>query len=243
MHIAAWTCGDGACALHSVWGVAAKRGESLYCAGAREHLLSCTPSDAHTACGLFDGFLREPLLTLLDDVWKDLALPAARAAEASGSVTACTAEVQSLWARLPAHIRVDLRHFVAQQSSERWQSERRIMPELQCFAREVFRNENEARVVRRLCIALGYLKLPDDSYNVLEASPTDAEVDCYEGDVGALQLLHPCIEMPGLTKYQALFQPSPMSERYRAAFFSQHGAQRKRRPTGLHAGSARQRRR
>ena len=48
--------------------------------------------------------------------------------------------------------------------------------------------------------------------------PTNAEVDSYEGDVGALQVLHPCIEIPGLTKYQALFQSSPSAERYRAAF-------------------------
>ena len=89
-------------------------------------------------------------------------MPAARAVEDSGNVSGCTTEVKAVWTGLPERLQLDLRLLMAQQRRERWQSECHIMPQLQDFARALFSRENDAQIVRRLYIALGYLKVPDD---------------------------------------------------------------------------------
>ena len=41
----------------------------------------------------------------------------------------------------------------------------------------------------------------------------------FEGERGALELLHPCPECPSLTKFQCLFVLDPIFDKYRQAFF------------------------
>ena len=54
-----------------------------------------------------------------------------------------------------------------------------------------------------------------------------ADLLVHEGHRGGLELLHPCPHDATQTKYQALFDPDPMFDRYRMAFFmnaaNQHG--------------------
>jgi predicted small metal-binding protein len=66
-------------------------------------------------------------------------------------------------------------------------------------------------------VLLGYLESSEPNY--LQAGPGEAGLRHYEGTSGALQLLHPCLERPEITKYQALFEAEEFADRYRQAFF------------------------
>ena len=104
LHIAAFTCGDGACGLHAVWGSCHRAGSSLFCEKAREKLLEAAPSSHVDFCRLHGGVLRGAFLELLRDVWVDQALPAARAICRTGSFNACPEWVRTLWSSLPRHV-------------------------------------------------------------------------------------------------------------------------------------------
>ena len=66
---------------------------------------------------------------------------------------------------------------------------------------------------------LDYL-LPNapDNLHLQEADPTGF-LTSSEGGRGSLELLHPCPECPSMTKFQTLFVPDPMFDKYRLAFF------------------------
>ena len=77
---AASTCGDGACALHAVWGKAEpSRHMELYAEAVRARVLAEVPENALAVSGLRGGRLRDQFVTHMDSVWKDLVSPAARA--------------------------------------------------------------------------------------------------------------------------------------------------------------------
>ena len=81
---------------------------------------------------------------------------------------------------------------------------------LRGFARDFFVGANEADLVRPLCLLLDFLRVEEDQDLLAEgASVSDTQL---EGAGGDLELLHPCIEIPSLKKYQALFDPSPAAD-------------------------------
>ena len=95
---------------------------------------------------------------------------------------------------------------------------REINQELQQFCRTFFQDANEVALVRPLCVLLGYL-INDAAYDMLRGPVDFAVAQRLEGNVGDLELLHPCIEDPTLTRYQALFCPRAEFDRYRYLFF------------------------
>ena len=109
-----------------------------------------------------------------------------------------------------------LLHFAAQRLQEEALGAQRSI-KLQTFAKELFRPEYEADVVRPLCVLLGYLAPTEATVNLLEVSAQDEHLQLYEGQVGALELLHPCLEKPECTEYQILFHASPHFDKYRLA--------------------------
>ena len=219
--IAAETCGDGACALHATWGRAdPSKGMQLYHPHARATLLASLPSNALSVLGLYDGALRESFLSVMDSVWKDLVLPAARATLQG---VACPSHESTLaWealAQFPERVREELLGFVAKRVCEDISSAHRVS-ELVRFARDFFRPENEVDVVRPLCVLLGYLVSNDTDVDLLSVPSSEGELRRYEGDTGALELFHPCYEKPECTKYQVLFDASATFDKYRRAFFA-----------------------
>ena len=80
-----------------------------------------------------------------------------------------------------------------------------------------FVDENEFDLVRPLCLLLGFLNVEDGrDLRTVGASVSDLR---FEGSGGSLELLHPCQELPGLTKYQALFDPCSAADKIRTSFF------------------------
>ena len=214
-HVAAFTGGDGACGLHSVFGVPSEDGGTLQLARARDAILSQMPESFEVLCGKHNGALREFCQKVMEGIWTDMALPAARAA-VDNALASCTFEVRFLWGGLEQFLQAELISFVQQQRCELKQSNVLTNQLLSC-AKQLFRPAREASVVRPLCVLLGYLHPTD--FDFLNTSPSSAEVLTHEGDKGDLALLHPCAENGLVTKYQALFDPSEMYGKYRLAFF------------------------
>ena len=214
-YIAAATCGNGACALHAVLGYPTSPGGVLMCSDVRERLLACIPCSVQGIMELFSGALRPAFLPLLEHVWQELAMPAARAWRDNGNFAGCSAEAKCLWKCLPPVLQEDLESFVQFQSYEAQVKELRTARALR-FARELFRIDLEETLVRPLSLLVGYLSTT--SAHVLELEAGSAAAEELEGPVGGLELLHPCREQPDLTKYQALFNADPAFDRYRLAF-------------------------
>jgi hypothetical protein len=218
-YIAAWTCGDGACGPHSVWGVCSRVGEALYCSLARGRLLAAVPVDCVAVCSLQGGALREAFLSLLRSVWEDMVLRAAEAHARDGHVRACPVWRQKVWSHIPQALRSDCLEFVAARSQERAHAVHVLAPELRDFARDFFRSENESALVRPLCLLLGFLELLDDDCDLLNTMPAQADFRM-EGVGGGLEVLHSHDQLPERTKYQALFDPpSRVTDSIREAFF------------------------
>ena len=87
------------------------------------------------------------------------------------------------------------------------QQESSLTQEVLSFAKEVFQS-----------LRLDYF-LPNapDNLHLHEADPSGFLTSC-EGGRGSLELLHPCPECPSMTKFQTLFVPDPMFDKYRLAF-------------------------
>ena len=209
LHIAANTHGDGACALHAVWGRAdPERHMDLFAREVRRAVLEEVPENALTICGLLQGQLSDKFQALMDSVWKELVLPAATAVVDEQSWPSREAAIA--WVATASHVQEAIIHFAAQRRHEE--------AALKDFAAEFFKPEYEADVIRPLCILLGYLT--DATVNLFENPPSAAGLLQHEGEVGALERLHPCFDKPECTKYQALFDPSPRFNKYRVAFFA-----------------------
>ena len=215
-HVAAATSGDGACGLHAVFGVPSKHGGPLQLPQAREAILSHLPESFEVLCGEHHGALREFGGKVMESMWTDMALPAARASVHTGSVAGCTPEVKAVWDQLHPPLQEELKDFVEYQQIELKRSNV-LKDQLLAFAAELFVPDREATVVRPLCMLLGYLDRADRDF--LRFSPSSTDVPTHEGTVGDLALLHPCAENASITKYQALFDQSCRYDRYRLAFF------------------------
>ena len=216
-HIAAWTIGDGACGLHSVWGKCHRMGAALYANAAREHLLASVPDNINDFCMIGGGVFRDAFLTLLRTVLQDQVMIAAKATMEHGHVGGCPVWRQQVWAHVPDALKTDCVDFVAVGAQERDHVEQHLMPELQAFARAFFVRSNEAGLVRPLCVMLGYFNVGAEK-NLLDASPDDLDQGL-EGASGGLELLHPWAVEPKCTKYQALFHQSDAADVIRSSFF------------------------
>ena len=217
LYIAANTCGDAACALHAVLGKAEPAHHyCLFATDARGRVVRNVPENAFDVCKLFEGKLKEKFLILMDSVWKNLILPTARAGIERREPPSREASIA--WSQLDEDLRERVVEFVAQRLQEE-RHHKTLSTALQDFARSFFKPECEAEVIRPLCVLLGYLKSTDAALDLLKEAPAAALLH-NEGEHGALELLHPCLEKPGRTKYQVLFDPSPHYDRYRLAFFA-----------------------
>ena len=78
--------------------------------------------------------------------------------------------------------------------------------------------ENEQRIIRRLSCRLRYLT--EESVDYLQCSAGSLDALVYEGNAGALELLHATADDLCVTKYQALFRNDASFQTYRRAFFS-----------------------
>ena len=215
-HVAAATCGDGACSLHAIFGLPRPADSYLQCPKVRAVVLAGIPEHIEGACEAHGGAVRELCLDVLKAVWTDLALPAARAQLAGTGEAATTAEMHAVWGQLQPEVREELCSFAQAQSYEEASSIARKQ-QLLAFARQLFVPSKEAVVVRPLCVFLGYLHSAGHDY--LHSNPPAETLAHHEGHVGALGLLRACAECPELTKYQALFDMRSMFDRYRLAFF------------------------
>jgi hypothetical protein len=159
----------------------------------------------------------------MDQLWEDAMLAAThrvRGAELAN-------EAATLWQTLPMSTRDEFSELATLKYYERATDER-LMAKLRGLLSRIFVPEFEYSIVRSLCIHLDYLQSTAPE-NLLSLGPVEVNSYLYEGDRGHLQLLHACAVNPTMTKYQALFVPEAMFDRYRLAFFlnsaNQHGGQ------------------
>ena len=148
LHIAACTCGDGACALHAVWGRAdPSRHMDLFARKGRRAVLEEVPENALAVSGLFQGQLCQEFQALMDTVWKNLVLPAAFAVVDDKSWPSREAGIA--WAATASRLQGAILHFAAQRRQEDAQQLVQSTA-LQEFAAEIFKPEYEADVIRPL---------------------------------------------------------------------------------------------
>ena len=211
-HISAWTCGDGACALHAVFGTCS--GGELYAPDIRNVILSELPVDLlELRQRLPSQASRELLQKLLQNVWREV--------KDAGSVlhngNEPDVEAGMLWTACSSDMQNDFLGFWSLRRME-MEKETVLRAALQSFARTLFQPCNEESIVRPLCVHLDYL-LPTAPENLhLRDSAHSEALILFEGSRGSLNLLHPCPERPSMTKFQALFAPEPEFDRYREVF-------------------------
>ena len=153
---------------------------------------------------------------MLHLVYTDQVLPAAEASDSRAWQRVRPADKQ-VWAQFPQELRQECRAFIRARAIEQ-DSLEQADGRLRSFVRDFFVDGNEYDLVRPLCLILGFLNVDDDhDLRLHGASVADFR---FEGAGGGLELLHPCEEIPGLTKYQALFEPSPQADKIRMSFFT-----------------------
>ena len=201
------TCGDGACALHAVWGVPIDRGHvvELYKANVRQHVLAAVPTVWEEALQWGGGVLASEIRTVVSGLWSDLL-----------DVRETSAEKRLFAAAIPGSLREEVH--THQAIDMQWQREQsRLSTQLDEFLQKFFKHENESALVRPLSQMLGYLDSVD--VNVLDLDVNAATTLTFEGsNDGGFQILHEAGE--GKTKYQALFRPlvRPASTNFRTNF-------------------------
>ena len=132
---------------------------------------------------------RDLLLELLDDVWREQALPVARALGGDGELEhGISRERQAIWQHIPPRLMQELQDFAQFRRVEDEQREK-ISQELHVFCRAFFHEGNEAELVRPRCALLGYLQNVA-AYDMLRAPVDLAAAQRLEGSVGDLELLH-----------------------------------------------------
>ena len=117
-HVAAATCGDGACSLHAIFGLPRPADSYLQCPKVRAVVLAGIPEHIEGACEAHGGAVRELCLDVLKTVWTDLALPAAHAQLAGTGEAATIAELRAVWGQLAPEVRAELCSFALGQSCE-----------------------------------------------------------------------------------------------------------------------------
>ena len=220
-YTAARTRGDGTCGLHALFGACA--GGELYAASVRLMLQQLLPKDLATVLANASVNGRRALGEALEQLLRDV-MPIGRKVVEGGELQD---ESLLLWRALPAHVREDVLALATMKQHER-ANDAQLLEQLKKLFREIFIPAHAESLVRILCIMLDYI-LPSAPLELLSMAPETPELQTHEGQRGSLELLHPCAENPTLTKYQALFNPDVLYDRYRIAFFmnaaNQHASQ------------------
>ena len=219
LYTAAWTCGDGGCGLHWMFGRPDADG-CLYCEDVRGKILSQLPLEVGPAFARVpytDQTGKHVLSSAFDRIW-DEARRGAVFLELGVSISEAGRETQIIWSCLPAPLQEEFVEVARLKRFEEAQLQT-FRGKLEMFARDFFQSENEEHMMRSLCYSLGYLTTCER--NFLQEPISDASYE-HEGPCGNLQLLHPCVgsDAPNLTKYQGLFQPDASFANVRNSFFT-----------------------
>ena len=211
-HTAAKTCGDGTCALHALFGVPV-RGE-LYASGVREVLAKGLKEELPSMMASLPSLGSKSLLSeVLKTVWRELKDVADRLSQNQDP----DIDGRLLWQCCPDDVKESLLGFSRSRQLERDQQSLSTQ-ELISFCHELF-VPGHANLVRDLCVHLNYLSsTTPEGVTLQTVDCSDLAMSC-EGERGALELLHPCLECPSVSKFQCLFVPDPIFDKYRQAFF------------------------
>ena len=212
-HKACRTNGDGACALHALWGVTGpgivnhahkelSGGERV-----RSHVLGPMPLHTSEFERRFRGQLLGPLVDLVDTKCAD-----------AFNHDVVGFEKEEFWKQLPVQAREALQRHQEQKLQQDANREE-LARQLRDFTARLFTATLEESVVRPLCLALDFVRTLDVNYLALDVH--DARCHDLEGAAGDLQLLHPYCQGGAATKYQVLFRPELAQQShtdFRAAF-------------------------
>ena len=148
------TAGDGACALHSVWGEVVERssGNTFFLEQAREKICDQIPTDMSLLCDLrLGGEVRD----WLNRVRKDLvehakrSLPDDAGGEALGT--------QAIWSHLPDDLLPEIHDFAQLKQVER-EEQKTLSQALLLAAQSLFVEEHRA-LLQQLCDAAPFVKV------------------------------------------------------------------------------------
>ena len=210
-YTAAQTCGDGACALHCIFGAISASGE-LKLDSAREcvqNTLPLTWGALHEHVMQHASGMERELAELQNMLWKDFALPYAK--HERFGLASPSPEATAFWKHLDEDVRTQ---FLAK--AEEAEEAEDAVALLADVSRAFFVEGNEESLVRPLSVALNYLPdLHDVDVDYLDVSVdvAGAFVEAREGS-----LLLPSDAGP-FTKYQSLFLGDAIGEEARRRYF------------------------
>ena len=206
------TQGDGACALHALWGFPHASGSvvALRRDDVQNYVLRHLPRSWADAERFQQGKLRPFFAERVAGKWADLV-----------DSTLCEDEKEVFERALPASVQDDA--MLYQEEVHAWMREKEeCLREFRIFAEEFVIPANEVALVRPLAYFSGYVSTCDVDFLCMD--PADARASEWEGpEETSFGILQYCGE--GRTKYQALFNPLEQegSTDYRQRFF--HTAQ------------------
>ncbi|CAK0821882.1 unnamed protein product, partial [Prorocentrum cordatum] len=161
IHMAARTCGDGACALHSAWGVVTEEvgqsGTWYYCENARDRVLMNVPVSYEA--GQVDGDAATALKIWLDFVWADQVMFAMARARGEPVTPAESRGAGVIWEALSAERRECLEDFAELKLVETNVIEV-LSEDLVHRSVAMFEMENRP-YLKHLVVALGYVSEQD----------------------------------------------------------------------------------
>ena len=152
-HTAAWTCGDGACALHALFGVPTSH--QLEATNVRQRVLHALPAELPPLVASLNQELKNCLGELLEAVWAE----AKAAATATYRGSAVETEQGIIWNALPEDLQLNILELVEAQRMETRQDKQLLGKNMQ-FAAQLFDPRKQDTIIRPLCVLLGYLQ-PD----------------------------------------------------------------------------------
>ena len=213
---AALTSGDGTCALHAAFGAPSAGSGRIYCSQVRSLVSAALPNTLAELQASHNSYLYPAAEAILDSAWSDLILPAARSIVLD-AVPIFSGEANCFWQELQPEAQEEIKNFTETKAVEQNQKDM-IERKLHAFYAELFVPQNEQPIIRRLCCRLRYLT--EESIDYLQCTAGSIDALAYEGNAGALQLLHATADDLCVSKYQALFRNEEHFQIYRRAFFS-----------------------
>ena len=209
MYMAAATNGDGTCALHSCWGtIVPYDGQNAWfeCVDARLVLQERMPEDVAVfrASVYSQAFSKLLLETERDLVGQAKVLFCGEALDLSG-------ETEEVWTLLPENCQLQFEQFAVGLQYEKQQRETLATALAEDCCR-LFVAENTT-LVRHLCVELGYIASEH------REALGDIVVGEYD-DPAQLKLFSLCDELPGSTRFHALFAAGESGAKYRELFFN-----------------------
>ena len=213
------TAGDGACALHAIFGHPNDGGE-LECPDAREIFQLLLPASLAELRHAHPEVNPDVTKAVVTGIWGLVCQAAAAIVEHGHPGERVEREASLFWMAIDEETQTNLLQFFQQKYFENRNSSR-LTATLKTVARRFFVPANEEAGVRPLSLLLDYI--PNCSRSYLTMSMDEARA--LHTDSGApedLSLLVPCRQNASLTKYQGLFQESGEYDDLRVWFFSNH---------------------